>query len=374
MAEEERFDLNKSFAEALLGGSIPERTSETQEEKPQDVAEEQEEEQEQEDVENADEQEQQDSEEQDEEEDEDDIFGLRKSKKDKPKVKLDFEPQKEVVDLISKKYGVKDLPTFLNSADTWREQAQEGAKIKEQYEAILSDLNAMPPDLARAVNTWANGEDWTKVTQQRLDYSKPFEKQDVNGLVQQYFPEEYAEEKEKLDNEEITQAEFERSVKLLGVSSKKLFQKDKDSLEQQRVQFEENQKQLAQKIKTSALDSVKTLSKTFPNFSGSELKKIENILVNGEADDLLYEANGSYKPNVAEKVAYMLYGDKMMKQLQKIAERKGESKAREEIVDTSDRKLKTSKQNSKKDEVDLSSIKHLQGLTKVSPFQNRIVK
>jgi len=384
MAEEEqKFDLQRSFAEALLGEKLPVETSNSQSENSEDDLEDENQgnqsdndhDEEEEENENSDDNDSDDDSEDDEndEDEQEDIFGVLKSTKKKPQIKLDFEPQKEIISLISKKYGVKDLPTFLTSADTWREQAQEGVKIKNQYEAILSDLQSMPPDLARSVNLWANGEDWTKVNDQRLDYSKPFEKQDVNGLVQQYFPEEYAEEEEKLKNEEISKAEFERSVKLLSSSSKKLFQKDKDSLELQRVQFENNQKEIAKKVKTSALDSVKTLSKTYPHFSSSELKKIENILMNGEADDLLYEANGTYKPNVAESVAYVLYGAKMMERIKKQAENRGESKAREEVVNTSDKKLKTSKQNSSKDTVDLSSIKHLQGINKPSPFQNRIV-
>lgn len=318
------------------------------------------------------EEEEDNADEQEDVDDPDDIFGVKKSSKPKAKIKLDFEPQKEIVDLFDKKYGIKDVSTFLNSVDTWREQAQEGVKHKTNYDQIVDDLNNLPPNLFRAVDTWAKGGDWTKVvSEERLDYSKPFEKQNVDGLVQQYFGEEYLEEKSKLDSEEITQEEFNRSIKLLGATTKKLFEKDKSEIEKQRVQYEESQKKQFQMMKTSGLDSVKALSETYPHFSNSELKKIENILVNGEAEDLLYNSDGTYKKDVAESIAYIMYGKKLMDQIKKSAERKGESKAREEVVDTSDKKLKQSKGNDKKNQPNTDAIKHLLDMTPANPFASR---
>lgn len=319
------------------------------------------------------EEEEDDADEQEDVDDPNDIFGVSKSSKPKQKVKLDFEPQKEIVELFEKKYGIKDVPTFLNSVDTWREQAQEGAKAKADYEQIVADINELPPTLFRAVLTHAEGGDWTKVvTEERLDYSKPFEKQNVDGLVQQYFADEYNEEKKKLDDGEISQDEFNRSIKLLGSTTKKLFEKDKGDIEKQRVQFEENQKKKFQAIKTSALDSVKSLSKTYPHFKDSELKRIENILVNGEAEDLLFKSDGTYKDDVAESIAYVMYGKKLMEQIKKSAERIGESKAREDVVDTSDKKLKQSKGNDKKSQPNTDAIKHLMDLVPNDPFANRM--
>jgi hypothetical protein len=294
-------------------------------------------------------------------EDVDDIFGVLKTKKPKKEIKLNFEPPKELLDLISKKYSIKDMPTFFNSVDTFRKQAEEGVKAKQSLEQIQNYFNSMPPDLARANFLYDSGEDYTTAFQQRLDFSQDFEKQNIEGLVQHYFSKEYSEEKDKLENGDISDAEFDRSVKLLASTTKKLFDKDKKSFNDSVSKFEETRKEKIQQVKTSAIDSVNRFSEEYPNFSKTELTKIQNILVGGEADNLLFESDGTYKPDVAEKIAFAMYGKKMLENAKKIAERRGESKAREEIVDLSDKKIKTKNQNSNLNKVDedLKSISHL---------------
>lgn len=300
-----------------------------------------------------------------------DPFGVLKTKSKKNKVKIDFEPQKELLELIDKKYSIKDLPTFLNSVDTFRKQAEEGTKATELLQLVQQDLNSMPPDLAHSVDLWRNGQDHTKAFTNRLDFSKEFEKQNLEGLVEKYLPEEYKEEKERLENEEISPEEFERSIKLLRSTTKRLFEKDKELLDDQRVQYEKQQKEKFENIEKSAVDSVKNLSENYQNFSESEKLKIQNILVNGAADDLFYEADGTYKKDVAEKIAFVLYGKKMLESAKKIAERRGESRAREEVIDMSDKNVKTSRQNNNStsvpDEV-LKAYSHILLPEKKSPF------
>jgi len=288
-----------------------------------------------------------DNEEEDDNEEEEieDLFGVTVKPVKKEKIKLDFDIPTELNEVVKKKFGVEDIPTFLSSAETWREQAQEGAKIKEQYESIIADLNSMPPNLSMAIQSWVNGEDYAKVLdQQRLDFNVSFEKQDKTVLVQHYLSEDFQEEKEKLDNGDSTPEEFKRAIELLSKSAKKLFEGDKQSIETQRVQYESKLRENEKKLKQSSLDSVKSLRQHFPLFNNSEVDKIQNVLLNKEVDALLYNPDGTYKIDAAKKTAFIMFGDKMLEQIKKQAEKKGEGKARREVVDNSDRTIKANAQ------------------------------
>lgn len=135
----------------------------------------------------AEEEEDYEDEDEEEEEDEDDvvdIFGIMKEPKKGKEFKLNFQPPKEMVDLISSRFGIKNPETFFSSVDTWRNQAQEGSELKKEYEALTSDLNAMPYELRLGIQMWANGEDFSKAfdASGRLDFSGDFGKQSLKAL------------------------------------------------------------------------------------------------------------------------------------------------------------------------------------------------
>jgi hypothetical protein len=90
------------------------------------------------------EEEEEDEDDSDENTDIDDIFGIMATPKKGKEIKLNFEAPKEMIDLISSKFGVNDASKFFSSVDTWRNQAQEGSEVKKEYEALTADLQAMP--------------------------------------------------------------------------------------------------------------------------------------------------------------------------------------------------------------------------------------
>lgn len=300
----------------------------------------------------------------------DDIFGIMATPKKGKEIKLNFEAPKEMIDLISSRFGVNDASKFFSSVDTWRNQAQEGSEVKKEYEALTADLQAMPSDIRMAVQLWANGEDHTSAftSSQRLDFSGDYKGQDPESLVQHYFGEQYDELTTSLEDGDISESEFDNSVRLLANSTKRLFAEDKQALEKEREEFTNRQKNEFQNLKKTALLSVDNLSKAYPSFSKSEVAKIRTILVEGKAENLFVNADGTYKEDAAELVAYAMYGKKMLESVKKIAERQGESKANQKIVDSSPTALRKNKAAAPQQGAFAKEAGHLSGLFKGDPY------
>ena len=321
-----------------------------------------------EEVEEEEEEEDDDSEEQ--QDSSDDIFGIMSTPKKAKEIKLNFEPPKEMIDLISSRYGVNDASKFFSSVETWRSQAQEGSELKREYEALTADLQALPMDLRSSIEMWASGEDYTKALTmtQRLDFSGDFTKQDPESLVQHYFGEQYDEITSEFEDGDISESEYQNRIKLLANSTKRLFVDDKKALEKEREDFLNRQRNESENLKKTALLSVENLSKSYPNFSKSEVSKIRSILVEGKADNLFMNADGTYKEDAAELVAYAMYGKKMLESVKKIAQRQGESVANQKIVDSSPKQLRKQKASGPNQGQVPQAAQHLSGLFKGDPY------
>ena len=315
-----------------------------------------------------------DEEEEDDSEDQggspDDIFGIMSTPKKAKEIKLNFEPPKEMIDLISSRYGVNDASKFFSSVETWRSQAQEGSELKREYEALTADLQALPMDLRASIEMWASGEDYTKALTmtQRLDFSGDFTKQDPESLVQHYFGEQYDEITSEFEDGDISESEYQNRIKLLANSTKRLFVDDKKALEKEREDFLNRQRNESENLKKTALLSVENLSKAYPNFSKSEVSKIRSILVEGKADNLFMNADGTYKEDAAELVAYAMYGKKMLESVKKLAQRQGESVANQKIVDSSPKQLRKQKASGPNQGQVPQAAQHLSGLFKGDPY------
>lgn len=300
----------------------------------------------------------------------DDIFGIMSTPKKAKEIKLNFEPPKEMIDLISSRFGVNDASKFFSSVETWRNQAQEGSELKREYEALTSDLQALPLDLRQSIEMWASGEDYTKALtmSQRLDFSGDFSKQDPESLVQHYFGEQYDEIVSEFEEGDISDTEYQNRIKLLANSTKRLFVEDKKALEKEREDFLNRQRNESENLKKTALLSVENLSKAYPNFSKSEVSKIRNILIEGKADNLFMNADGTYKEDAAELVAYAMYGKKMLESVKKLAQRQGESMANQKLVDSSPKQLRKQKASGPNQGQVPAAAQHLSGLFKGDPY------
>lgn len=310
-----------------------------------------------------------DDSEEEEEEDDSDVFGLTKKTKKGKEVKIDFEVPKELNKLVKSKYGIDDVEKFFGSVDAWRTQAQEKAEVEKNYNAILEDLGSMPKEIKDVVSAWAENENWKEFFQEskRLNYDDSFEKQDSNRLVQHYLKDEFEELQDDLDSGEITSAEYDRQLRMLAKTTKRFFNEEKVAIEKERERIETKEKGRFQAVKQSATLSVESLTKKYPNFSKGELGKIRSVLVEGRIDNLFMNEDGTYNEDAAEKLAYALYGNKIVESATGKAKRQGESEANMRIVDSSPKTIRKQKSTQGNDKPDLSAVAHLSGM---SAFKN----
>jgi hypothetical protein len=351
-----------------LMAKIDEHQSGQAEEEDEDEEEEEEESQDEEEEDSEEEEESDDDEEEEEiEEDIDDPFGQLggKSKKKTKKVKVDFDIPEAMEAMLNSKYGIDDASTFFTSVDGWRTQAQEGATAKRDLDALSADISNLPPDLRESIGRWADGEDYTAPFTDggRLDFSSDFLEQDVESLVEHYLPDEYTRLVKSFNAEDgMEEDEFNDKMDLLARSTKRMFTQESKDLVDGRVQYEQGQADLRKKVKSSALDSVELLSKDFPNFSKSELSKIQSYLVDGKVDSLFYNADGTYTEKAAEMVANTLLGNKMRDTIEKLAKRKGKSEANQDFVDSSTKSVKRRKSSNQKGKTNLKAVQHLKSV------------
>jgi len=313
-------------------------------------------------------------EEQEEEEEEDseseDVFGLKKSSKKQKEFKVDFDVPDEMMDMISSKFGLDDPSKFFSSVDKWRSQAQEGAESTKEYEALSTDLQSLPSEIKQSIQLWANGSDYTEAfnSNSRLDFSDDFRNQDTENLVQHYLEEEYNELVDMYNDDKLDDEGFEDRIDLLARTTKRMFNQDRDSIENEREDFANQQRQEYENLKKSANLSVKNLTNEYPDFSRSEIGKIKNILVNGKVDELFMDSDGVYKDEAAEILAYAMYGKKMMQSSSTRAERKGESRANLKTVDSSPKSVRRQKSSDQKRGVNLDAVGHLSSAFKKDPY------
>jgi len=318
-----------------------------------------------------DEDEYEDEEEEEEVEDnEGDTFGISKTSKKSKEFNVDFDLPAEMIDMISSKFGVKDPSKFFNSVDTWRTQAQEGSEASKEYEALSTDLQAMPHEIKAAIQMWANGDDYSEAfnTNQRLDFSDSFRDQDAENLVQHYLEEEYNELVDMYNDDKLDDEDFEDRIELLARTTKRMFNQDVEAQETERENFVLRQQEEYQKQKDSAILSVENLGKAYPNFSRSEMSKIKRVLVDRSLEDIFIDKEGEYKEDAAELLAYAMYGKKLLNEAEVKAERKGESKANLRTVDSSPKNMKRQKTSDQKRGKNLDAVGHLSSAFKKDPY------
>jgi hypothetical protein len=305
-----------------------------------------------------------------EEETDSDVFGIKKTRKKQKELSYEFEVPDEMIDMISSKFGIEDPSKFFSSVDTWRNQAQEGAEASKEYDALSSDLQALPHEIKQSIQIWANGGDYTEafLDNSRLDFSDDFRGQDPESLVQHYLEDEYNELVDMYNDDRLDDEDFDDRIELLARTTKRMFNQDRDSIEKEREDFAQQQRDEYENLKKTANLSVKNLKEEYPDFSRSEIGKIQNLLVNGRVDELFMDSNGGYKEDAAEILAYAMYGKKMLDSVRKSSERRGESKANLKTVDSSPKSVRRQKSSDQKRGVNLDAVGHLSSAFKKDPY------
>lgn len=306
----------------------------------------------------------------DESDEKTDVFGITSGKK-KAKHNVNVELPKEFTKYLKDNYSIEDTNKFLESVDTWRNQAQEGSKSKEEYDELLDGLNSLPIEIKNAINAFANAEDYveafTSVTA-RLDYDKPYDKQDKDTVVKHFYKSEYNKLEKELKEGDIDDDDYEDKVNFMFKTAERLFKEEKKQFEGKRAELVENETKRLKNVKSSANSSVDALAKKYPDFSNSELQSIKSRLVKEDIDSIFYKKDGTYNENAAEMLALALYGDDVIRKLTKRSKNKGISEANEKIVSRGKKKVETKSSGSKQSKEQMEAIQHLGGSFVSDPY------
>jgi hypothetical protein len=282
-------------------------------------------------------------EEEEEEEDGEDPFGLFKQGDNGEDIELEM--NEEMLEYLAERYSINDPSTFLNSVDTWRTQAQDGAEVQKKFSDIEEGLASLPGPIKESINAFANGQDWQGAfssSGSRLNYGSDFENQEKEAVVQHYFGDKFDKLRSKYDEEEIDTEDYEERYTELHELSERLFNTDRKTFEKNRAEIIKEQEQVEELRSSSVISSVEGLKKEYPNFSNADLQRVKQRMVDGTIEEQFYEKDGTYKPEAAEMLAFALYGKKVMKSLLNAANKDGITEANELIVKKGNKSLKTS--------------------------------
>jgi len=301
--------------------------------------------------------------------DEDDVFGFnRKGKKGKSKYK--FKDEKDVVALIKKK-GFKEAPTFFESVDKWRNDSQQLVDVLSKNEQIEQGLSSLPTPIKNAIQAFSKSEDWRSAFQSsatNVDFSKDFQDLNKEEVVKHYFKEKYEKLQKQLDEEYYDKEEYEDRINDFYESSERLFDNDKQAIEKRRAEIIDKQNQESEDFKESAISSVKALKEKYPNFNARELQKVKQHLVNGTTESLFVN-DSKYSEDAAERVAFALFGNKILKARIAKAKRTGSNESKEEFFQRGNKTVKTTNSQQGFNEKRANdAASHLKGQFKKDPY------
>ena len=280
--------------------------------------------------------------------------------------------------ILESKFSISDPSTFFNSVDKWRNDSQSLASTQNQLESISNDLANLPDPIKDGIDSWAKGEDWQQAinsSKGRLNFDVIFENQPKEDLVNYYFngaiKDLSARRGRDVEDGGISEEQYKDRVNSFYKSSKELFTKEKRLYDQQRVDRQTQQDQKLINLKQTAMDSVASFEKQFPNFKSSEIQRIRQVLVNGNLNSYFFDKNGNWLPDAAKRIAFMETGDDLLDRARKSGVKQGESKANEEkVINGNERPPGTTNQGGEqvmqKDQ--LNAVQHLVGLTSKDPF------
>lgn len=277
-----------------------------------------------------------------------------------------------IEEYMKKRYATDDPAKFFTSVDKWRNDSQEKAKVQEELEGILSDLEKAPEPIKAALLAHANGQNWEEALGSyvgRPDFNKAFDNNDSEHLVKFYFKNEYKSLQEQVTKGDLDEEDFEKQVKLLKSAVKPLFEKDKGEFNNKRASHMKAAEEFDKNFRASVNGSVEAFKTDFPGFKPSDLQKIKQALVSGNVNSLFMDKNGMYRKDAAKKIAFVLYGDTLYSDAVEKAENRGQSKANEVIVARGQKEMPNSKSNqAAQNQVEQNAVAHLNFATKKKDY------
>jgi hypothetical protein len=258
--------------------------------------------------------------------------------KRKQQEQVSFNDLNEAISFLSEKTGMdmkspSDLATLVDSYSS----------IKSERERLLNENNdilrfkqvfeTMPDDLFNAVNLWASDKDYRDFLRaeisEKLDFSKPFHKQDKEAIVNFYYP-------GKFSKEELSE-EGNQKVAFALEQAEAKYSKDQDELKNRpsyRDKYLEEERKYKEKLDSSRKKAEDYFNSLNVNLNDEQKKAVNDIIKGGQVSVLREFVNddGTWKEDAYEKALYMKHAKEIIDTMEKFISRRVESKANEQFV------------------------------------------
>ena len=235
---------------------------------------------------------------------------------------------------------IKDINDFnkvLTQFGELKEKEKRLAEVEDKAEYFDALFTGMPDELFIAVDKYANNEDYKTFLKSKLDskfdYSLPFKRHSITNVLDAYYPGDFT--KEEID--EFEKDGDDKSIKIALKTAEEKYANDQKNNVESKDKYVEKQKKsqdaYREKLKLSAEVSFETF-RADNNFSPKVKKTVKELMSDGveSINSLLFEKDGTWKKEAAEKLAYVLYGKDVIDYAKAIVSRRAESKANEDII------------------------------------------
>lgn len=250
-----------------------------------------------------------------------------------------FELPDEFIGHIKENYNFEDFNSLEKDYKDTKSKVEEYSKYKEDFDRVANELSALPKDLQEALDAYSQGQDYSKVfTKERLNYNLDFKDQDKKKTIDYYFPgeikpEDWEAADPNSDNYDDS-GRAERMVERYIRDAKERYENDQLKTKSQIEEYQKGIQQRAERRNKSLNESMAEFRKEFPEATSSLTDRLYNDLKNGAIERMIYNADGSYKPEAMKMLFEMTNGAEIRNQLIRQAEERATNKANEKILET----------------------------------------
>lgn len=234
--------------------------------------------------------------------------------------KVSFKNVEELNAFIKKEFSIDDAATLLNSAKDWRKGATETGTITSKYNNLAKAIQEAPPILFEALDAYWKGEDYkshlSKVLNE-VDYSLPFEKQNVSLLIKKISPDVNVSDPNADGYLDLTD-EKNSAVKALVNSVKTQYLTEQTSLSEKKARITKDQSDKAASFLNSITSSVEAFKTQYPKVDAKYIKVVEEVLASDDVEArLLLDEKGKVRPDAAEGIYFFFNGKAKVQELAK---------------------------------------------------------
>ncbi len=234
--------------------------------------------------------------------------------------------------VVSEKFGIDTtkenwLSSFLTSFEKQRAIASQTSNISSEVEKTKAFIANLPQEIKVAIKAHSEGEDWKSVvlSDNSFSYDKKFEEltvEEKSSFINKVM-------KKEVKAEDLSK---EESASLIE-SAKDRYEINKEKSELAKTKALEDKKAKIEKRANEAEKSVLLLKQSIPDLDEDAINEVKEVITAKGISSLFIGEDNELLPDVAERVAFVLYGRNLLEEFSAISSAKGANQERQEIIE-----------------------------------------